>query len=203
MSRLYEHVARLSVDLRRVEPTVRRRFEIPAEMTLADLHAVLQIAFQWDGDHLHKFDAGDRQFGPPEVREPRFGPPVQPEEGIKLVTLWRRGVTKLRYTYDFGDDWIHNIRILRMREAAPDGAPPTLLFAKGASPQEDCGGPIGYMDMVDILADPAHPAHAEYAEMYPDGLDPHTPETEEIERGFAALRRAWRPRGRRSKSGGG
>lgn len=197
MSKLYEEVLRLSVDLRGVEPTVRRRFEIPADMTLADLHEVLQIAFQWDDDHLHSFKVGDTRYGPPAVREDGFGPPVRAEEGIKLGTLWRRGCQRLQYLYDFGDDWLHNIRILRVRAPDPAKPVPALLHAQGRTPPEDCGGPFGYMALQEILADPAHPNHAEYAEWYPDGIDPHTPETERIERGLAALRPDWRPRGRK------
>jgi hypothetical protein len=61
MAKRYEQVVRLSVDLRGVEPTVRRRFEVPAEMTLADLHRVLQVTFQWDDGHLHSFRAGEKR----------------------------------------------------------------------------------------------------------------------------------------------
>ncbi|MBK1669490.1 hypothetical protein CKO28_15735 [Rhodovibrio sodomensis] len=197
MAKRYEQVVRLSADLRGVEPTVRRRFEVPAEMTLADLHEVLQVTFQWDDDHLHSFQAGETRYGPPEVRD-GFGPPVQPEEGIKIGTLARKGRQRLRYLYDFGDDWLHDIRILQVRDADPERPAPALLHAQGRTPPEDCGGPFGYAALLAILDDPTHPDHAEYAEWYPDGIDPHAPETEGIEKRLEALRREWRPRGRRS-----
>jgi hypothetical protein len=198
MAKRYEEVVRLSVDLRGVEPTVRRRFEVPAEMTLADLHEVLQAVFGWDDDHLHSFQAGEKRFGPPSIRGPGLGPPVTPEEGIKIGTLARQGHQRLRYVYDFGDNWLHDIRVLQRRAAAPERPAPALLHAQGRTPPEDCGGRFGYMDLLAVLADPTHPNHAEYAEWHPDGLDPHTPDTERIEDRLAELRGDWRPRRPRS-----
>ena len=201
MAKRYEQVVRLSVDLRGVDPTARRRFEVPAEMTLADLHRVLQVTFQWDDDHLHSFRAGQKRYGPPQVRGGGLGPPVQPEEGIKIGTLARQGHQRLQYEYDFGDGWLHDIRVLQVRDAEPGRPAPALLHAQGRTPPEDCGGPPGYAGLLAILDDPTHPDHAEYAEWYPDGIDPHAPETETIEKMLAALRQGWRPRGRRAKTG--
>jgi len=201
MTKRYDQVVRLSVDLRGVEPTVRRRFEVPSEMTLANLHRVLQVAFQWDDDHLHSFQAGEKRYGPPEIRDDGFGPPVLPEEGIKIGTLARQGYRQLLYIYDFGDDWLHDMQIEAVAEADPERPAPVLLHAEGRTPPEDCGGPFGYMDVLQILADPSDPAYDEWIEWYPDGIDPHAPETERVEQGLAALRRNWRPRGRRANAG--
>ena len=201
MTKRYEQVVRLSADLRDVDPTVRRRFEVPAEMTLADLHGVLQVTFQWDDDHLHSFQAGDKRYGPPAIRKDGFGPPVLPEEGIKIGTLARQGYRQLVYHYDFGDDWLHDLQIEAVDDADPERPAPVLLHAEGRTPPEDCGGPFGYMDVLQVLADPSDPAYDEWIEVYPDGIDPHTPDTDAVEPRLAALRRNWRPRGRRGKSG--
>lgn len=53
----------------------------PCSGVRADLHPVLQVAFQGDDDHLHSFRVGEKRYGSPRVRGGRLGPPVQPEEG--------------------------------------------------------------------------------------------------------------------------
>ncbi|MGH7264089.1 MAG: IS1096 element passenger TnpR family protein, partial [Candidatus Rokuibacteriota bacterium] len=44
-----------------------------------------------------------------------------------------------------------------------------LVAAKGACPPEDCGGPWGYAELKEILADPSHEQHQEMLDWL--GLD--------------------------------
>jgi hypothetical protein len=53
----------LSVRLRGVSPPVRRRLRISEQATLAQLHAVLQVAFGWSDTHLYTFLIRGGQFG--------------------------------------------------------------------------------------------------------------------------------------------
>ncbi|MDQ6805187.1 MAG: plasmid pRiA4b ORF-3 family protein [Actinomycetota bacterium] len=46
-------------------------------------------------------------------------------------------------------------------DADPDTHYPVLVAAKGACPPEDCGGPWGYADLKETLADPSHGQHQE------------------------------------------
>jgi hypothetical protein len=50
---------------------------------------------------------------------------------------------RLRYTYDFGDDWEHEIVVEDLVDADPDTHYPVLVAAKGAYPPQDCGSPLG------------------------------------------------------------
>jgi len=56
-------VYQLRVVLRGVSPLIWRRLLIPADMTVAGLHAVLQIAFGWGGEHLHRFLIHGVEYG--------------------------------------------------------------------------------------------------------------------------------------------
>jgi Plasmid pRiA4b ORF-3-like protein len=91
----------LKVTLRGSKPPIWRRLEVTADSTLDELHEVLQAAFGWDGSHLYVFEAGGRQYGEPD-------PELDFESmwGVKLSRLAPVG-GRLRYTYDFGDDWEH------------------------------------------------------------------------------------------------
>lgn len=48
-------IFQLSVVLQEVAPPVRRRVQVPGEITLAELHQVIQLAMGWTNDHLHEF----------------------------------------------------------------------------------------------------------------------------------------------------
>ncbi len=65
-------VLELHVTLRDINPPVWRALRVPAELPLAGLHDVLQIAFGWQNSHLHDFVAGDIPFGMHEVEDERL-----------------------------------------------------------------------------------------------------------------------------------
>lgn len=53
----------LRVVLRGVSPLVWRRLLVRADSSVADLHAVLQVVFGWDDDHLHRFVIHGVEYG--------------------------------------------------------------------------------------------------------------------------------------------
>jgi len=46
--------------IRGIHPMLCRRFLVLSDSTLADLHAVLQIGFDWTDFHLHRFRIAKR-----------------------------------------------------------------------------------------------------------------------------------------------
>ena len=60
---------------------------------------------------------------------------------------------KIQYTYDFGDNWIHDITIEKVIYADEKLEAPICIKAKMADLPEDCGGPWGYEELLGILAD--------------------------------------------------
>ena len=63
----------LKVTLLRSRPSVWRRIDVPADISLGQLHDVLQIAMGWTDSHLHKFERGGVMYGPPDPEmEPRL-----------------------------------------------------------------------------------------------------------------------------------
>ena len=63
--RSVDQVAQLKVALSDVRPPIWRRILVPATATLGDLHEVIQVLFDWDGDHLHVFESGKKRYADP------------------------------------------------------------------------------------------------------------------------------------------
>jgi hypothetical protein len=145
------------------KPPVWRRLQLRADTRLDHLHEILQAALGWENYHMHVFSFGDEEFGNPD---PELG--FSDERQVTLGELIDLGA-RFRYTYDFGDDWDHEITVEDLLDADPDTRYPVLVAAKGACPPEDCGGRWGYANLREILADPDHHEHQEMLEWL--GLD--------------------------------
>ena len=140
------------------KPPVWRRLQLRADTRLDQLHEILQAALGWENYHMHVFEFGEQRFG---VRDPELD--FSDERQVTLGELTDIG-TRFRYTYDFGDDWHHEILVEDLLDPDTNTHYPILVDAKGACPPEDCGGVWGYADLKEILADPSHDEHQERLE---------------------------------------
>lgn len=143
----------LRVELANIEPVIWRRIHVPAGVSLAALHDVLQIAFVWTNSHLHDFEVGEIRFGMANGEDEIF---LVDERAAPLGAVARVGETFL-YRYDFGDDWEHVIAVERLLEGGADSIQCT--DGERACPPEDCGGPPGYESLLEALGDPKHEQH--------------------------------------------
>ena len=112
-------VYRLKVTLRGSRPSVWRRVEIDADVTLFRLHEILQIVMGWTDSHLHQFRRGSMLYGQPD---PEFGMHRENERRIRLREVLRKLKDRMIYEYDFGDGWEHEI-VLEASESAAGGPP--------------------------------------------------------------------------------
>ena len=79
-------IYQLKVILLGTKPPIWRRLLVSADLTLAQLHNVLQTAMAWHNEHMHEFRAGQRRFGRPEHAAPFMsGPRVESERTARLV----------------------------------------------------------------------------------------------------------------------
>jgi len=85
---------------------------------------------------------------------------------MRLGTLIDRGVTEFLYTYDFGDDWQHRVLIEHVGAADPDTDYPLFIAGERTAPPEDVGGPPGFMDFVEAIANRRHPQHKDMVRWY-------------------------------------
>ena len=160
-------ILKLKVTLLDIKPSIWRRVLVPESMPLDYLHDAIQVAMGWEGGHLHLFDIGGRHFGDPTLVDH-----VDDETRYRMSRFAKDGVTKFRYVYDFGDDWIHGVVIEGREPAAAGVFYPACVAGKRACPPEDCGGPWGYQELLEIVASPDHPERNERLEWIGRELDP-------------------------------
>ena len=132
-------VYQLRIVLRGISPLVWRRVLVQSDMTLAYLHALLQILFAWSDEHLHNFHIHGREYG-------SSGPPTR---GVRLRDFCLHRGERFRYVYDFGAYWECDIRLEAMLPQTSRQMYPVCTGGKRAAPPEDCRGPWGYLERLD------------------------------------------------------
>ncbi len=149
----------LKVSVRGAKPPIWRRLQVPARATLDAVHEVLQVSFGWTDSHLHVFESAGRRYSARSF-ETTWGEPDCDESQIRLADLLGAPGDRLRYEYDFGDSWEHDIVV---EQVVPGSGTSVAVCVGGrrAGPVEDCGGVWGYAELCAILADPRHPEHDE------------------------------------------
>lgn len=159
----------LRIALRDVTPPVWRRVLVPGGYTLDRLHRVIQYALGWQDQHLHSFEVGAQQYGPPD---PVGELAVWDEMDTRLDAIAGKG-DGFRYLYDFGDWWEHELTVEDVFGADLEERYPVCDAGEGACPPEDVGGPHGYAELLAAFADPGHPRHEALRGWLGRDLDPH------------------------------
>jgi len=164
---------RLSITLLDIEPAIWRRVEVPLDLTLKDLHAVIQAAMGWTNSHLYQFHVGrEIVAGPGAGATGLEGPRTIGSGRVRLAGLISRGVKRFLYVYDMGDDWRHEVRVEKVISADPLASYPRFVDGAGRCPPEDIGGIPGFDAFLEAMSDFKHPDHEELSDWYGGPFDP-------------------------------
>ncbi len=165
-------VYQIKVVLLETEPPVWRRFLVPSSVTLHRLHLILQDVMGWSNYHLYRFQIGREEYGEPhpdnEFNELNF----KNSRRTKLGQVVTKKGDVLRYEYDFGDSWEHMLLVEDILEYQPDMRYPVCLIGERSCPPEDCGGPYGYADLLETIADPRHEDYQDMMTWLGGNFDP-------------------------------
>jgi len=146
-------------------PPVWRQLIVPANFSFAKFHLIIQAAFGWTDSHLFLFSPEGFASSPwikvPDEEDENADVRVLNASRTKLIDIFPAN-QKYTYIYDFGDDWIHKIKLERIAEGDQKHA--ELIAGKGACPPEDCGGPWEYERLKQILKNPQNPEYEEMKE---------------------------------------
>lgn len=162
-------IFQLKIQLLGVRPPVWRRVLVPGEITLAELHDVIQTAMGWSDSHLHAFEVGETRYAVPD---PDWGvDDIEDESRAKLFRVAEE-CGRLRYSYDFGDGWEHDVTVEKVLDPRPGTPYPSCIAGRCACPPEDVGGSWGYQAFLVAVNDPSYEYHEHWAEWAGGSFDP-------------------------------
>ena len=139
-------IYQLRVVLRGVSPLIWRRLLVVSETSLGELHEILQSAFGWSGEHLHRFLIHGVAYGIPNSGGIVFR---EDARGVPLSRFRLHCGERFRYEYDFTADWKLDIRLERVLPFDPKRALPSCIGGRRAAPPEDCAGALDYLKRLD------------------------------------------------------
>ena len=136
-----------------------RELVVPSNITLELLAFVLLDAMGWEHEHLYQFIGKHDTYyvNSHQMKADdgfmSFFSRVQNKNSEKTsleMVLQPKG-ERIKFEYDFGDSWTHDLWVKGARDYAPGEEPVIrLLKGQGACPPEDCGGVWGYEELLDL-----------------------------------------------------
>ncbi|MGL4390116.1 MAG: plasmid pRiA4b ORF-3 family protein [Carnobacterium maltaromaticum] len=118
-------------------PQVWRRVVISPELSLEELHEVIQIAMGWENYHLYEFSACGESIG-------NSGCGGDSDQKVQTLLSLQN---ELDYWYDMGDYWHHRITLVKTGCSLPKGVAKVVSW-KGDCPSEDIGGIHVHNDVI-------------------------------------------------------
>ena len=142
---------------------------VSSEITLAELHSVLQVLMGWEDRHLYAFviDGTRYTFRMTPMRIWRIG--------IRFLGRFRilkRGATTITYEYDFGDKWQIELTAEPMDEGYHTSRIAECAGGSRHGPVEDSGGYRGYMEKTQIYRNPSHRRYLDVQKLIGPNFNP-------------------------------
>lgn len=150
----------IRIKLNQAPVPVWRELVVPSNITLESLAFVLIKAMGWKHEHLFQYVGknnlyyvNSRQMKEEADSFMAFFARAQYKNSEKTtleMVLQPKG-ERLKFEYDFGDSWTHDLWVKGARDYASGEEPVIkLLKAHGACPPEDCGGVWGYAELLEL-----------------------------------------------------
>ena len=124
-----------------ISPMIWRRLLVRSDTTIADLHYILQLAFNWSDCHLHQFRIHGKAYGISRAGCNSF---QDDPDRVQLSDFQFRLNECFEYEYDFCDRWRHQLRVEAILSLEDEKTYPLCTAGKRAGAMEDCGGPWAF-----------------------------------------------------------
>lgn len=139
-------------------PKVWRQISIPISLSFHELHVIIQKAFGWRDSHLYLFsENGFHSLL--SICSPHDSEAALKASEISAAAILMKmhnsymynpeQARKLKYIYDYGDSWEHEITSIEFDRDNDGGA--DVLAGGGACPPENCSGIHGFEDLKSCL----------------------------------------------------
>jgi hypothetical protein len=133
-------VLQLRVVLAGISPMIWRRLLVPAWISIAELHQVLQRCFGWEGDRLHRFVIHGGEYG--ISYEGGVGYPQNPHQ-LQLGRFGLRPTERFTYEYDFIAGWRVQLRVEAI--LCPTHRHSVCVAGRRSGPPPRCYGVLEYL----------------------------------------------------------
>ena len=177
----------LHIRLEEIEPAIWRRITVPGQLTLHQLHQVVQVTMGWTHSHLYQFLVLSKNdtvyYGEPSAEDGYFHKDAR---RVHLATVASKKGDTFLYEYDFGDSWKHEIMVEDISPSSEDEPPyPWCLDGQRACPPEDVGGASGYQHFLEAWYDRSHREHQDMHEWVGKHFNPEVFSVQQVNAALA------------------
>lgn len=192
-SKDFQNIYQFKIVLKNIKPPIWRRVQVSGNYSFWDLHVAISDAIGWQDYHLHEFrmkkPGTDAKYDigmPDPDPHPAFGREALPDYKSYIKDWFTLENKSANYMYDFGDGWEHTVTLEKILSKQVSLIYPICVAGKRAGPPEDCGGPWGYQELIEIMANPRHPEYKDRREWLqgkfaPEDFDPAAVEFDDPE----------------------
>ena len=135
-------VHQMRVVLAGISPLVWRRLLVPAEISIADLHTVMQTAFGWSDQHLRRFTVHGVKYG---LWQPGSAGFSHDAHQVQLSRFGLRVGERFTYGTTSSPDGATISGWRRSCPARPARRYPVRTGGARRAPSEDCAGPEAFL----------------------------------------------------------
>lgn len=168
----------LRIELDYIKPVIWREVEVPSNLTLSSLAAVILLAMGWNEDHLHQFVVRhglSSTYYSTSIHETAHDIAESgSRDGKKhcIGELLSNVGDKVTFEYDFGDSWMHTVKLIASAEYDRQKKEVKLLAGERACPLDDCGGVSGYRELCEAIDRPYSSSAQRFMEWLDCRFDP-------------------------------
>ena len=182
-------IIQLKISLQGTKPLIWRRVLVENSISFFKLHYIIQCAMGWENSHLFEFNVGGLRIGEPHEDDEGWGGQLMDSVTIILSSLIKIPKEQFTYTYDFGDDWVHLIKLEKFLPIDKNLNYSICIDGELNCPPEDCGGIWGFYDMLEKLKNKKHPEYKELIDWLGKNYDPNKFDIDEVNKSLLLLNR--------------
>ncbi len=178
-----KQIYQIQIALKGIKPKIWRRLLIPSDLMLSDFHYIIQTSMGWTNSHLHQFIKNRTFYSYKHIDDDMWDEMNNIDyikKKIRISDLLKLEKDRITYEYDFGDGWIHEVILEKILPLDDQIKYPICLTGKMTCPPEDCGGILGYSNMLEILKQPKHKEFRSYKKWLGGDFDPNYFDKDEL-----------------------
>lgn len=152
-----EKSLRLKIQMQDVQkPPMWREIIVPADFNFTQLHYAIQAVTGLQNCHLWQFQRkaydSDYSIGIPSTPDSEYGldDAIDDSDKTQITAFLAKKDDKTVYVYDFGDDWIFDVKVMEVMPRHGETAE-LVKWKSDLQPTEDSGGIFTYLNVREIM----------------------------------------------------